>query len=238
MDIEEYSRNYNLFKKEYLKIYGNIKDFSDKKLLREIYTLARKYKLNIDKRTGVILNPENLKSGSACKSWEYEYKVPKGNWLYNKKGDCGKGCLCVDKGADKKSLDIMNSNPKINVGQVCDGSREHKPRINKTPFLAFDYISKKPLNIEKLRPICTVAKQVIINNHGKREITNLCTDTYLSEKETKISREKYRKMFEGKINTRGEIIKDVNKYPSVLIFAKKYNTKKFWEDSAKVTSNL
>ncbi len=59
-----------------------------------------------------------------CKSWESEYHVPKGNWLYDKPGVCGTSCLCVDKGADKLSLDKINSIKSICVAQKVKKTNE------------------------------------------------------------------------------------------------------------------
>jgi hypothetical protein len=240
MDIEEYTKNYNRFAKAYKLKTKDWEPEQFKEHLEEIYQWAESYGLKVDReKTGKIYSPIDMERGytKLCSDWEEPYYVSKGNWLYEKEGNCGKGYLCVDVGADRPSLDKMNSNPAVNVGQVCDGSREHKPRTNKTPFLAFDYTSKKSLNLEKLKKVCTVAKQVSVSDYGKQDIIDLCTDSYASEKDTKATRKWEKEYYKGQKNLHGEPIV-VGQYPSVAIIGKKYNTKQFWEVSADAISEL
>ncbi len=234
-DIKEYTINYNLFKREYKKIYGKSENLTPEQI-QDIYKLAEKYGLQKDERTGNILSPENIQSGSLCKSWETEYYVPQGNWLYDKKGNCGTGCLCVDKGADKQSLDVMNSNPAINLEQVCDGSKEHKPRTNKTPFLAFEYKSKNPMNLEKLKTLCSSAKQIIVDDPYQR-IENLCTGEMMSVEDTAALRKREKSMYKGQKDAWGKPIK-VGKNPSVLVMGSRYNDQQFWQDAAYAISGI
>lgn len=243
IDITNYTKSYNIFKKEIILKYGKLNRELNKKEREEIYNLAeKKYKLKVDRTInsglGLVFTPEMLKTGSMCKAWEREYRVPPGNWLYDKPNSCGTGCLCVDKGADKRSLDIINSIPSINVEQICDGSKEHKPRTNLTPYVAFEYKSKRPINLKSLRNLCSSAKQIGINDYGERDIRNLCTNDVMTKKETKSLRMRERELYEGQEDMFGNIINKKKKYPSVLILGKRYNDRKFWQDTASALFNI
>jgi len=241
VNIKEYTKNYNIFLKELNKIRSQRKSTkpATKKETENLLNLAEKYGLKVDRNIKRIYSPENIKSGTFCKSWEKEYHVPKGNWLANKSNTCGTGCLCVDKGADTESLDKINSLKSIEVGQVCDGSKEHKPRTNTTPLVAFDYKSKKPINLENLKTLCSSAKTIVVNDIDKNtpNIRNLCTNDVGTLKEKKDTLKREKEFYKGKKDSFGKKIV-VGKNPSVIIMGKRYNDEQFWKDTARVLSDI
>ena len=185
-EMKEYTRRYNEFLKDREKIVITLGENPRPKQLNDaknkILDSAKKHGLKVDERR--IYTPENIKTGSICRPWESEYNVPSQSWLYNKQGSCGKGCLCVDKGADRESLHILNSLNSINLEQVCDGSREHHPRTSKTPYIAFSYKIKNP-DLDALKTACSSAKQIIVDDPRQpQRIENLCTGKKLSVRKT------------------------------------------------------
>ncbi len=240
ISMEQYKINYNAFLEDYKKKLPVFDKFPHSEKIKKVYELAKKYGMLIDEKSGRIYSFEDIKRGHIeyCQPWEGAYKVPKGNWLYKKIGSCGTGCLCVDKGADRPSLNKINSLKYIEVDQVCDGSKEHKPRPRKTPYIAFDYKSKNPINLDKLKSLCSVSKQIAVNDYGKQDIRNLCTGEKETEKETKSSRIREREFYKGMKDPWGKLINKKKKYPSILIFGKKQNNKEFWQQTASVLSDL
>ena len=226
---EEYTKRYNIVENF---AYKQADKFKSKEISYDDYisTIKQKIKeVGLKSPSGGLL-PQTpyslfhekeviLEKGKCPDSWTSPYYVPKGNWLYDKKGDCGVGCLCVDSGADRPSLDIINSNSLINVEQVCDGSPEHKHRPRTTPMLALEYKSKRPINLERIRSACKTSERISVDDRTRpRIINNICTNEETTEESTKQTRR--------------------NGKPGIAFFGKNSNSREFWEDVAYSLSDI
>lgn len=63
-----------------------------------------------------------------CMPDQYKYYFPIDQKKYSLSeyfGECGAGCLCVDKGIDKDIVDSLNRNPNIDVMNLCKGHANH-----------------------------------------------------------------------------------------------------------------
>jgi len=156
-----------------------------------------------------------------CYSFQNEYRPPPGTEAHERfKADtqCGNSCTCMDKGADKASIDKINLNKNFNISWVCDGEHHDRDPENISigqstpilkPILGLSYKGKnRDKLISTLKPLC----ESVADNIWIEDKHNVC---------------------------RNKQIPTINKKElNFSISGKGRNTKQFWEAMANAIGSI
>jgi len=153
---------------------SNINQAIDPKILKSIMSNP-----NISEHDKNIWQRDlDRKVPRGCYSFQNEYRPPPGTEAFERFKnftDCGNSCICVDKGADRNSIDRINLSKNFDINWVCDGEHHDKDPENISigqgvpplkPILRLNY---KGTNRDKLfstmKPLCkTVADNIWVED--------------------------------------------------------------------------
>jgi len=231
---EQYITNYNKWNRLREKMATEFKSGKSKFTIEQsrnvLLVEAKKLGLKIDyKGTPPYPLEPNLVFHTCENKWTQPYYLPEGSVQNrHKMNDCGIGCLCLDDGVDRPSIDKLNRNKKISIEQVCSGTRKHKPVHRLVPGFSFSFTGSKPMNRNSLKEMCNMA-DVSIDDPSLQYIeSDFCNNKNRTIEESKQIRNRVKQISGKETLTK----------PEINIFGKQYNSPQFWKRLADTLERL